>query len=221
MTAPDGPADTRIMGIVHEALKRDLRRVRAVVAASPEPGAAQREALGEHVVWMMRFLHAHHTSEDEGLWPLVRTRNPASAELLDGLEADHAVIAPAAGAVEACGAAYAGSDDETMRSDLVAALDRLVEVLVPHLDREVSDAMPVVSASITSREWDEVERRHTLRPKSVRVLAMQGHWLIEGIDQEGYEVVVQKVPRVVRWVIVHGFARAYRRQAAARWGVAA
>jgi hypothetical protein len=30
------------------------------------------------VVWMMEFLHGHHTGEDEGLWPPVRERDPAA-----------------------------------------------------------------------------------------------------------------------------------------------
>jgi hypothetical protein len=46
---------------------------------------------------------------------------------------------------------------------------------------------------------------------------MEGHWLLEGIDSEGYDVVVHKVPAALRFVLLHGFGRAYRRQARARW----
>ncbi len=81
-------ADTRMMGIVHGALRRDLLRIQAAVTTEPYPHGRQRRALGEHVVWMMDFLHAHHSSEDEGLWPLVRERNPAAGALLDSLEAE-------------------------------------------------------------------------------------------------------------------------------------
>ena len=44
----------------------------------------------------MDFLHAHHESEDQGLWPLVRVKNPAAGALLDSLEADHERIDPLA-----------------------------------------------------------------------------------------------------------------------------
>jgi hypothetical protein len=71
-------ADTRMMGIVHGALRRDLLRTHDALTAEPYPQGRQRQALGEHVVWMMEFLHAHHTGEDEGLWPLVRQQNPAA-----------------------------------------------------------------------------------------------------------------------------------------------
>jgi hypothetical protein len=217
MTTREAPADTRMMGIVHAALKRDLRRAREVLAAEPPPQGRQRRAVGEHVLWLMEFLHGHHTGEDEGLWPLVRARNPAAGPLLDSMESDHAHIAPAAAAVTAAAREYAATSSDGPRARLVEALDRLGEVLVPHLDREVAEAMPVVSATISDREWDAVEQEHFVKNKSIRELGTEGHWLLDGIDPEGYEVVVHTVPAVQRFVLLHGFARAYRRQAAARW----
>lgn len=217
MNSPEGPADTRMMAIVHEALKRDLRRAREVLLASPVPRGRQRVALGEHVTWMLDFLHAHHSGEDAGLWPLVRRRNPAAAELLDSMEADHARIAPAADAVAAAALKYTSTTGDSARAALVAALDGLLEVLVPHLDREVAEAMPVVATSITNREWDAVEQEHNIKPKTTRQLAMEGHWLLEGTDAEGYDVVVHKVPAALRFILLHGFGRVYRRRADARW----
>ena len=78
MVKASEPADTRMMGIVHGALVRDLRRAHVALTTQPYPRARQSRALGEHVVWLMEFLHAHHTSEDEGLWPAVRAKNPAA-----------------------------------------------------------------------------------------------------------------------------------------------
>jgi hypothetical protein len=217
MTGLDAPADTRMMAIVHAALQRDLRRAREVVGGAPPPEGGQRRALGEHVLWLMEFLHGHHTGEDEGMWPLVRDRNPAARPLLDSLEADHARIAPAAEAVTAAAREYATTSSDGPRAVLVDALDRLVEVLFPHLDREVAEGMPVVAASITRREWDAVEQEYFVKNKSMRELGLEGHWLLDGIDREGYEIVVHTVPAIQRFVLVHGFARAYRRRAAACW----
>ena len=217
MKSHDGPADTRMMGIVHEALKRDLRRVRQLLSEAPAPRSRQRVALGQHVIWMLDFLHAHHSGEDSGLWPLVRRRNPAAAELLDSLEADHARIAPAADVTAARAREYTASTDDSARVALIEALDGLVEVLEPHLDREVAEAMPVVAASITEREWDALEQQYNIKPKTKWQLAMEGHWLVEGIDAEGYDLVVHKVPAVLRFVLLHGFGPVYRRRAEARW----
>jgi hemerythrin-like domain-containing protein len=206
-----------MMGIVHGALRRDLLRVRDAVTADPAPHGRQRQALGEHVVWLMEFLHAHHTSEDLGLWPLVREHNPAAADLLDSLEAEHLMISPALESLTAAGHRYAATVDNEAPEALVAALDGLTSVLFPHLDREVEVAMPVVSASISHAEWRAVEQRYNIKPKSLSQLGIEGQWLLDGIDPEGYRVVVQTVPPIPRLILRYGFARRYRRQATARW----
>jgi Hemerythrin HHE cation binding domain len=217
MRTVEGPADTRMMGIVHGALRRDLLRTRAALTTPPYPQGRRRRALGEHVVWMMEFLHGHHTGEDEGLWPLVRARNPAAGALLDSLEAEHRRISPAAAALTSAGQRYAQTTAAQPRTELITALDGLAAVLFPHLDWEVEEAMPVVSASITHAEWQAVEQEYYVKPKSLAQLGMEGHWLLDGIDAEGYQVVVHTVPAVPRFILLHGFARAYRRRAQARW----
>src|SRR6478752_6482229 len=112
MDKSSSPADTRMMGIVHGALARDLARARRASSTAPYPQGAQRRALGAHVVWLMDFLHGHHTSEDEGLWPAVRAKNPTAGPLLDSLEADHRLIEPAAASLRTAGSTYAASSGD-------------------------------------------------------------------------------------------------------------
>ena len=100
------PADTRSMGIVHSALRRDLERTRMVLTDQPYPDPTQRRALASHLTWMMHFLHLHHTGEDVGLWPLIRARNPSAGALLDQMDADHRRIGPAITALEEAARAY-------------------------------------------------------------------------------------------------------------------
>jgi hypothetical protein len=217
MTASTAPADTRMMGIVHGALRRDLLRARDVAGTTPYPRGRQRRALGEHVVWLMDFLHAHHTSEDDALWPAVRAKDPAAAPLLDSLEDDHKRIEPAATALRAAGTAYAATSGDAERAALVTAIDELGEVLFPHLDREVAEAMPVVSRTITDGEWRAIEQEHNIKPKRLSELGFEGHWLLDGIDGEGYAVVTGAVPAIPRFILLHGFGRSYRRRMAAVW----
>lgn len=217
MSELDGPADTRMMAIVHRALLRDLARARDVLAAPVPPTGERRRALGDHLVWMMEFLHAHHTSEDTGLWPALVTRNPNAAELVASLEADHAHIAPAVDAVTLAARSYATTTDDSARLALADALEALDVVLAPHLAREVADAMPVVSASLTRREWEAIEQEHNVAPKSTKQLALEGHWLLDDLDPEGRDVVVHLVGFIPRLILVHGFAGMYRRRAAACW----
>ncbi|MHC1563652.1 hemerythrin domain-containing protein [Actinomycetospora sp. C-140] len=214
-TNENGPADTRMMGIVHDALRRDLGRTRRALAV--EPPTVRRHAIAGHIGWLMDFLHAHHTGEDDGLYPLIRRLHPGAEELLDAMDADHAAIDPA---IERFRAAARRWDDTGARDDrdaLLAALDELEAVLVPHLDREEAEAMPVVSATITHRQWHDWDQRFNIAPKSLPTLAEEGNWLLDGLDAERRAVVEAEVPWLPRQIVLHVFGPGYRRRAAARW----
>ncbi|HEY7276624.1 MAG TPA: hemerythrin domain-containing protein, partial [Trebonia sp.] len=124
-----GPADTALMRIVHTALRRDYARARSALSQPPYPDDAQRAALCGHLNWMASFLHRHHESEDDTLYPMVVAANPAAAALVDAMAADHGAVQSALAAAEKAVARYARSADG--RADLIAALDVLEEVLLP------------------------------------------------------------------------------------------
>jgi hypothetical protein len=133
------------------------------------------------------------------------------------MEADHERIHPAAEALRAAGEQYAVTHDDAPRATLVKALDDLSAVLFPHLDREVEEAMPVVSSAITNSEWRAIERKHFIKQVSFAQLGFEAHWLLDGIDPVGYQVVTHAVPAVPRFILLHAFARSYRRRATATW----
>jgi hypothetical protein len=77
--APNAPADLTMMRIVHTALRRDLQRARVALTREPPPDDRQRVAIAEQLSWLLAFLDAHHRSEDLGLYPVVRERDPDAA----------------------------------------------------------------------------------------------------------------------------------------------
>ena len=80
---------------------------------------------------MTGFLHRHHESEDERLYPLVRSRDPAAAELLDSIDADHQRIAPPIAGLTEAALAYATAlpaGEGAARAGLAQALDQLADV---------------------------------------------------------------------------------------------
>lgn len=218
--ASEAPADTTMMGIVHDALRRDLRRAAAALSEAAPPEDGQRKAIASHVIWLMEFLHGHHAGEDESLWPLIRSINPAASDLLDQMDQDHACIAPAIPRVTAAAENYARDSSPHTRKDLLAALAALDQVLSPHLLREEAEMMPVVSKTLTHAQWDSWNQDNFVKPKSMRELGHEGHWLIDSIDRHRYQVVTGHVSAVPRFILLHGFARQYRRACAARWGPA-
>jgi hypothetical protein len=176
------------MGIVHAAFRRDLTRVRLVLTTTPVPQGSRRQAVAGQVLWLTEMLHAHHEAEDAGLWPFIRQRNPAAAQLLEAMEADHRAIVPAVEAVTAAAQQYRSTESDGPRLELVQALNSLTDVLLPHLDREVREAMPVVAETLTAPDWDAWQHKYVVKPKSLWQLGLEGHWLIDEIDPEGYQL---------------------------------
>lgn len=211
---PTAPADTNMMRIVHNALRRDLQRARVVLTQVPPPDARQRAALAGHLEWMMAFLEAHHRSEDDGLYPLVRERDPGAAALLDDMARDHAAVATAVEKVEAALDAYAERGE---REPLVGAIDDLADALVPHLRREEDEAMPVVSRVLTNADWNALEQKFNLDGKSMAQLGREGHWLIDDASPKDRERVLGLVPPVPRLVLLYGLGPSYRRHKRACW----
>jgi hemerythrin-like domain-containing protein len=211
---PSAPADTTMMRIVHDALRRDLRRAQAVLTKVPPPGDRQRAALAEHLQWMMGFLVAHHRSEDAGLYPVVRERDPGAAPLLDDMARDHEIVATAIVAVQRAAGLYAERGE---RVPLIAAIDALTAVLLPHLEREEDEVMPVVSRAITNAEWNAIEQRENLDGKSMAELGREGHWLIEGAGADDRAHVIGLVPPLPRLLLLYGYGPSERRRSRTCW----
>jgi hemerythrin-like domain-containing protein len=218
MTDPNAPADTRIMGIVHSALRRDLTRVTTAMTAPLPPADPQRVALAAHLAWMMQFLHAHHEGEDAGLWPLVRSLDPSAGDLLDQMAHDHAQIETQIETLSVAAQRYSQDRAAVARESLVGAVESLRTVLDPHLQREEAEMMPIVSKTLTHARWESFNQEHFVKPKSKPQLGREGHWLIDSIDAAGYRVVVGTVPPIPRFILLHAFARGYARGCAIRWG---
>jgi iron-sulfur cluster repair protein YtfE (RIC family) len=203
-----------MMRIVHNALRRDLERARAVLTRVRSPDERQRVAIAEQLQWMMAFLEAHHRSEDLGLYPVVRQRDAGAAALLDDMARDHEAVAVAIVDLVSATATHAEPDE---REALVSALDRLTTVLLPHLQREEDEVMPVVARSITHGEWRDIDQRHNLDGKSMAQLGREGHWLLDEASPEDRARVLGLVPLGPRVLLLYGFGPAYRRRARACW----
>lgn len=217
----DAPADTSMMTIVHNALRRDLARARDRLVEPELTPPGQRAAIGEHLGWLMDFLHRHHESEDHGLYVLVRERaagSPDDLAVLDRMSSSHEAIAAAMVGVEDAGTALASGPSAEAARAAVRALDGLSAVLLPHLREEEDEAMPIVSRLITAGEWRASEQEHNLDGKTKAQLGFEGHWLIDGVDATDRATVLALLPPVPRFVLLHGFARRYRRHAARCWG---
>jgi iron-sulfur cluster repair protein YtfE (RIC family) len=185
--------DMTMMYAVHDALRRELERIARVTARIDDD---PRQVLGTAVGWEMfkRYLHAHHTAEDETVWPvmerLLATR-PDDLALLAAMESEHAAIEVLLGAVDA---AIADRDSGPQRlGDLV---DALVSGLSGHLKHEESEALPLIDATLTQQQWQRLGQRQAelVGADAPRYLP----WLLDEMDPAKIAAVLSRMPEPLR-----------------------
>ena len=208
--------DTRMNGVIHAALKRDLERIALLVARPDDLSPARLQAIGGHAVWLMELLHRHHTTEDERLFPVMRANQPDIGPLIDSMLAEHAAIASAVTALEDAGR-RAEAGEPGAADELGSAVAGLRLVLDPHLEHEERSLSPLVPGSVTEEEWAVFEKGNTEGVKTPD-LAFQGHWMLDNLDPAGVEVVKHQVPAIPRFVMVRFLGGAYRKRFDACWG---
>ena len=144
-----------MMFVMHDALRRELERIARLTARTDDdPKHILRTAAG----WEMfkSYLHAHHTSEDELLWPPLRKALADDSDgvaLLDAMEAEHAAIDPLHDAIDA-----ALADRNSGPARLGELADALASGLRGHLTHEEQRGLLLIDSIITERAVAGVQR---------------------------------------------------------------
>ena len=190
--------------------RTEFARLATAAAEAPDPKVDpdRHDAIEKQIALMMRSLHAHHTGEDERLWPMLRERDPAAAVVLDRLEEEHEHLDPLI---------RAASDGSALLVDRARYLAELSEALNTHLDHEEAEAIPLLRRHVTQAEWDADAKAHM---KEVRKdTAMFFGTMTDFMTTEEFDEIVAAAPKILvvlykvswrrRWAkrrrLVHGY----------------
>jgi iron-sulfur cluster repair protein YtfE (RIC family) len=138
--------DPLLMLLVHRTFREEFAALARETAGAGD--GSRDAALEDQLGLMLRVLHEHHTGEDTMMWPLVRSRAPESAAVLDAMEAEHEELDPL---IERAG------DTRVPLAERADALAGLSERLTAHLDREEREALPLVERYLTGGEFTGIE----------------------------------------------------------------
>ncbi len=161
-----------MMYVLHDALRRELDRIaRLTETPADHPGTLLKAS----VTWELftAYLHIHHTSEDDALWPALREVVPETdLALLDAMEAEHAVIDPALAAVES------SATPEALAEHVAVLRDRLTA----HLTHEERQTLPLIAATVSPEAWARFGELHRQRvgADTRRYLP----WMLDSADEE-------------------------------------
>ncbi|TDC97321.1 hemerythrin domain-containing protein [Actinomadura sp. 7K507] len=186
------------MYAMHNALRRELEQLAKFTAKTDDD---PRRLLSVAVGWELfkKALHAHHTAEDQALWPAMRetlASRPDDLALLDAMEAEHAVIDPLIDAID---------NGTQPLGDLV---DALVTNLAAHLKHEEDEAIPLMDATVTVEQLQHFGQLHAAGtgPEDVpRILP----WLLDGASEETVTTMLAPLPEPVRAAFNNDWRPAY------------
>jgi iron-sulfur cluster repair protein YtfE (RIC family) len=198
--------DMTMMFAMHDALRRELVRIARITAdRDPDP----RRVLGTALGWEMfkSYLRVHHTSEDDALWPVMSRElagRPDDLALLDAMETEHAAIDPLLNAIDAA-LADPGSGPERL-GDLT---DDLAAALTGHLKHEETEALPLISATLTQQQWQHFSEVH--RNRISADVPRYFPWLLDDASAANTEAVLGLLPGKLRDTYRDDWQPAYSR----------
>jgi len=140
------------MALIHRLIRRGFERAKELVSASGSTGRAS--AVADYVEFHLDGLQAHHSTEDEFIWPALHERASLSDALIRRMEDQHVGVHDAIEATRRELHAWVATPTETGSRSLAMALDTVVNRLTEHLAEEERDVVPLIAMHITQAEWD-------------------------------------------------------------------
>lgn len=206
------------MKTIHSAFRRELRLAPDLLRSVDDGDRLRAGLVSTHLDLLDRFLHHHHTIEDDLLWPKLMARVPAEiAPLVELMETQHETVADLLEQTVELRAEWRKDADANRAAQLAAVYARLHDALIEHLDAEEQHVMPLVESCITEKEWAKIGKaaqRSTPVKDGPRMLGMLAY---DG-DPDVIRQMLGAVPAPARGIVLKVGRRAYAKHAARVYG---
>lgn len=156
MSTTPAPADLRGYRAIHAAL-RDAAH--AMAAAAPTLTAAEPKRLAAFRAYWKGYageVLAHHTTEDDVVFPELVARVPALGALMERADADHHHLDAL---MEDVTAALGTIADGAPADRAAGLLREVADHMDEHLGMEDRDFLPVIEVTFTQEEYDALEQK--------------------------------------------------------------
>jgi hemerythrin-like domain-containing protein len=191
------PIEVRDMAIIHRLFRQAYDEAARLVRAAPTPSPGRVTFLADHIDLILGGLHSHHQDEDELLYPKLIERAPDQAPMTEQVEHEHQVIATALDAASAACATWRQHPSADTGEALAGALDRLNEVVQPHLDDEEQKVVPLAAVTLTQQEWDALGKHAVAQmPRNKRPIAFG--MILEPLNEADRAFMKNILPSPVR-----------------------
>jgi hemerythrin-like domain-containing protein len=201
--------------VIHEAVRRDLRRLHAALGEVDDGDTARAGQLQRAFANLRRELTLHHEGEDQLIFPFLARVEDGVDDQLAAMEDEHQAMAVALARTDGAMTRYAATGSSADAAAARESVARTQEVVDRHLAHEETDVEPLVARHEDSPEWKAVEKQ--LRRRPAAQIGSFFAWLQDGMSDEGRTYLRSTVPPPVTYVFTRVGGRAYRRRIAPTW----
>ena len=140
------------MYAVHKALTGALDAAPAYVAKAGLD-SERVEVIGSFYENAIEFLHAHHTSEDELIYPVLEQRCPERRSELERIDDQHKLLHAPMDAGRSAIATWRAAPSTDNAQAVIDAIASIAEPLRPHLAEEETVMLPIATKWMSPEEW--------------------------------------------------------------------
>lgn len=148
--------DVHDMVVVHRGFRQSCAELPDLVRGLRPGDTARAELVVDAVRFMLMGLEAHHTSEDEFLWPRLADRTTVSAEAVARMEEQHHRLEELVTRVRGALDELAADPRPFLCAQVADQLAELSAVLTAHMDEEEHTILPLAAEYLSVAEWEEL-----------------------------------------------------------------
>jgi len=142
------------MALIHRIFRSCFAELARVVTEVSAGHAARASAVADHLGFTLDGLTAHHTTEDDLVWPVLLERARPSAPLVERMEEQHHDLHAGIEGVRRLTDAWRADPSPDAASELSTAITRMLGKLTTHLDEEERRVVPLIAEHLSVAEWD-------------------------------------------------------------------
>jgi hemerythrin-like domain-containing protein len=207
-TAADRPLIQQMV-VIHRVFRREFALVPALIRGVAPGDVERAQEVADHANGLLRFVHIHHSGEDELLWPVLLERVAVEADLIQRMEHQHEHVAALLPRAQEQLPAWAAKPSVERGAELAATFEEIAVALNEHLGEEEAEILPLVETYLTADEWErlgEHARGHLAPPELMASLAA----IVEEADDEERLMFTGALPPPVLTMFVEQAEPAYR-----------
>jgi len=172
------PADTSDMPAVHKVFRESLASAPQLIVSAVGDDA-RRAMIANYYANLNNFLKVHHDGEEELVFPVLSERAPEHRSILDKAAVGHRAVVGLMSAVDDHIEIWQSKGDDGAQG-ILDALAALQATLIPHLDEEEADVLPLAAAHMNAAEWGQLPGHAMGHFQGDKI------WLIIGLIRENF-----------------------------------